>query len=144
MFSGPSRFLERLRAARAIGSTCLALVAGISPGTIEGQPSGGGPDKGVSSDGPGISERIKLVRAAFQNQPATEPAYDPRGLLAQWFNFGNFRPSINPYGAQPYYPQQVPGLPFPQQGQPVMRGQPPPNPYPQGGYIPAPPMWRNF
>jgi hypothetical protein len=144
MSSRASQTLDRLRRIRAVASTCLAVLAGMSSSAIASQPGAGRPDKGVSADAPAVSERIKRVRAALNNQDRAEATQSSRWHLAQWFNFSNFRPPMNPYGSQPNYGAQVPYLP----GRPQQQARPPmqmPYPYAGGGIVQPPPrMWRNF
>jgi hypothetical protein len=133
-----AQLLARLRWILAIASTCLAVSAGMWWGAIAGQPGTGHPDKAASAEDIGVSERIKRVRAELDNQVRPETTPLSRWLLAQWYNFGNFRP-VPQYHYLPQAPMPqgvVPPLLRPPQ-LPPMRAYP--------GRFPArPPMWRNF
>jgi hypothetical protein len=133
------QLLLRSRWFPAIASTCLTILASMCFGAIAGQPGAGHPDKAAAAENIGVCERIKRVRAEIDNQVSIETTPRSRWLLAQWYNFGNFRPAPVPYGVPRYY---LPRVPIPQ------RAVPPPQipqrlPYP-GGYPVQPPMWRNF
>jgi hypothetical protein len=104
-----SSFLARLRSRRA--PACLALLAGVSTG---GPLVSGAVNKPVPPEVLPVSERIRLVRAAYQQQAKPEAAPVPRWLLAQWYNFvGNSRPQQ--YGV-PQYGYGVPQYGVPQYG----------------------------
>jgi hypothetical protein len=134
-----AQLLARLRWIPAIASTCFAISAGMWWGAIAGQPGTGHPDKVASAEDMGVSERIKRVRAELDNQVRPETTPLSRWLLAQWYNFGNFRPPP----PQDYNLPQAPmsqGVVPPLQRPPQL---PPMRAYP--GRFPArPPMWRNF
>ena len=114
MSSGSSLFSERLRGIRAIALTSFALLAGISPRAIGSQPGVDRPNE-ESLDLLSVSKRIERVRAALDNQARTEATPLSGWLLAQWYNFGNFRPQM-PYGAVPG--AGVPGYGVPGYGVP--------------------------
>jgi hypothetical protein len=135
MSFGVSSFLARLRA--RLAPTCLALLAGVS---TAGPLATGAVGKPVSPEVLSVSERIRLVRAAYQEQAKPEAKPLSRWLLAQWYNFGNFRPPPVPYNVPQYYP--VPA-PIPQTTLPY-RVPPPPYVQPYPYTVPPPPVWRNF
>jgi hypothetical protein len=135
MFSRISAYLVRLRRQRA--PACLALLAGVSTGG----PLTAEAVKPVSPEVLSVSERIRLVRAAYQEQTKPEAKLFSRWLLAQWYNFGNFRPPPVPYNVPQYYP-----MPAPVPQAPTPYRAPLPQPYSQQYPYALPPQlpWRNF
>jgi len=111
----------------------------MSLGATGAQSNADRQDNGVSADALTVPERIKLVRAGLNNQLRTEATHPSRQLLAQWYNFGKFRPPEVPYEKAPNPPPS---------SKPAQPQSPPPaaeDLSPQTEVPPAPSqMWRNF
>jgi hypothetical protein len=141
MASWISRLFAHMRNLQA--PACLAVLAGVSSG---GQLNIGCTESADLARTPSISERIGLIRLAYQNQTKSETPPASPWLLAQWYNFGNFRPpqyGVPQYGVPQY---GVPQYGVPQYGVPQYGV-----PYYQGGVVPnqqQPPipygLWRNY